>query len=158
MRPLRPGRLGFGTALCVAVAAAGTLGMAPAAGAVTPGTAALSFDCGWYGSGSATLTATEKGTTGTISLATKAISSPIPIGANSVTSTLTLTKNGSGTTQFKGSANPAIPAGGEVSTGPLTGKVAPGDSLAATSLTVVVLGITATCKATTPQSPGPFVF
>ncbi|MFI9079097.1 hypothetical protein ACIGW8_21945 [Streptomyces sioyaensis] len=158
MRDLRPGRLGFGTALGVALATAGTLAMAPAATAVTPGTATLSFDCGWYGSGTATLTATQNGTAATISLATKAISSPINIGANSVTSTLTLTKNGSGTTEFKGSSNPAIPAGSEVSTGPLTGTVAPGDSLEATSLKVVVLGITATCKATSRQSPGPFVF
>ncbi|MFE6740937.1 hypothetical protein [Streptomyces tubercidicus] len=158
MKHLRTGTFGFGTALCVAVAAAGTLAMAPAAPAVTPGTATLSFDCGAYGSGTATLNATQDGTAATISLSTSAIKSPIDIGANSVASTLTLTKNGSGTTEFSGKANPAIPAGSEVSTGPLSGTVAAGDSLEATSLKVVVLGITATCKATSPQSPGPFVF
>ncbi|WP_411133561.1 hypothetical protein [Streptomyces sp. C10] len=158
MKHLRPGKLGFGTALGVAVATAGTLAMAPAAPAVTPGTATLSFDCGFYGSGTATLTATQDGTAATISLSTSAITSPIDIGANSVSSTLTLTKNGSGTTEFSGSSNPAIPAGSHVSTGPLSGTVAAGDSLEATSLKVVVLGITATCNATSPQSPGPFVF
>ncbi|MEU9499640.1 hypothetical protein [Streptomyces sp. NPDC048196] len=132
--------------------------MAPASAAVTPGTATLAFDCGSYGSGTATLTATQDGTAATISVSTSAISSPLNIGANSVRSTLTLTKNGSGTTEFTGNANPAIPAGGPVSTGPLKGTVASGDSLEAASLKVVVLGITATCKATSPQSPGPFVF
>nr|WP_234442055.1 hypothetical protein [Streptomyces sp. NRRL S-1448] len=132
--------------------------MAPASAAVTPGTATLAFDCGSYGSGTATLTATQDGTAATISVSTSAISSPLNIGANSVRSTLTLTKNGSGTTSFTGNANPAIPAGGPVSTGPLKGTVASGDSLEAASLKVVVLGITATCKATSPQSPGPFVF
>ncbi|WP_234326765.1 hypothetical protein [Streptomyces sp. NRRL S-337] len=132
--------------------------MAPASTAVTPGTATLAFDCGSYGSGTATLTATQDGTAATISVSTSAISSPINIGANSVRSTLTLTRNGSGTTEFSGNANPAIPAGSPVSTGPLKGTVAAGDSLEASSLKVVVLGITATCKATSPQSPGPFVF
>nr|WP_310725015.1 hypothetical protein [Streptomyces sp. N2A] len=132
--------------------------MAPASTAVTPGTATLAFDCGSYGSGTATLTATQDGTAATISVSTSAISSPLNIGANSVRSTLTLTRNGSGTTEFTGNANPAIPAGGPVSTGPLKGTVAAGDSLEAGSLKVVVLGITATCKATSPQSPGPFVF
>ncbi|MFG2092142.1 hypothetical protein [Streptomyces sp. NPDC048612] len=158
MKHLRPGKPGFRTALCVAAATAGTLAMAPAAPAVTPGTATLSFDCGFYGSGKATLTATQNGTAATISLSTSAITSPIPLGANSVASTLTLTKNGSGTAVFSGNANPAIPAGSPVSTGPLKGTVASGDKLSATSLKVVVLGITATCKATSAQSPGPFVF
>ncbi|MEW2434747.1 hypothetical protein AB0952_11265 [Streptomyces caniferus] len=158
MRHLRSGTLGFGTALGVAVAAAGTLAMAPAAAAVTPGTATLSFNCGFFGSGTATLTATQNGTAATISLSTSAITSPIDVGANTVGSTLTLTKNGSGTTTFTGSHNPAIPAGKAVSTGPLSGTVAAGDKLAATSLKVVVFGVTATCNATTPQSPGPFVF
>ncbi|MFE0190166.1 hypothetical protein [Streptomyces sp. NPDC058989] len=158
MRHVRSGKLGIGTAFGVAVAAAGTLAMAPAATAVTPDTATLSFDCGSYGSGTATLTATQEGTAATISVSTSAIKSPIDIGANSVRSTLTLTKNGSETIEFSGGANPAIPAGGEVSTGPLTGTVAAGDSLEGTSLKVVVLGITATCNATSAQSPGPFVF
>ncbi|MFJ6567857.1 hypothetical protein ACIQNU_10565 [Streptomyces sp. NPDC091292] len=150
-------RLGIVTAL-TAGAAAGSLALAPLATAVVPGTATIGFDCGSYGSGTATLTATQNGTAATISVSTSAIKAPIPIGANSVRSTLTLTKNGSGTTTFTGNANPAIPSGGAVSTGPLKGTVAAGDSLAATSLNVVVFGISATCTATTPQNPGPFVF
>ncbi|UYQ62835.1 hypothetical protein [Streptomyces peucetius] len=140
------------------VLAATTLAMAPVAHAVTPETATLSFDCGSYGSGTATLKATQDGTAATIEVSTDAITAPIPIGANSVRSTLTLDKNGTGTTTFTGSSNPAIPAGGAVSTGPLDGTVAAGDSLEAKSLTVVVFGITAECTATSPQNPGPFVF
>ncbi|MFF3957103.1 hypothetical protein ACFYY1_28360 [Streptomyces sp. NPDC001890] len=146
-------RLGF----CFALAA-GTLALAPTAEAVTPTTATINFDCGVYGSGSATLTATQSGTTATINLSTSAITAPISVGANSVKSTLTLTNKGTGTVTFTGNSNPAIPAGSPVSTGPLKGTVAAGDSLAAKSLKVVVFGITATCNATSAQSPGPFVF
>ncbi|MEU2674535.1 hypothetical protein ABZ622_37955 [Streptomyces sp. NPDC007164] len=144
-------------AFCSAFAA-GTLALAPTADAVTPTTATISFDCGSYGSGSATLTASQSGTTATIDVSTSAITAPISIGANSVKSTLTLTNNGSGAVTFTGNSNPAIPAGSPVSTGPLKGAVASGDSLVATSLKVVVFGITATCNATSTQSPGPFVF
>lgn len=44
--------------------------------------------------------------------------------------------------------------------GPLTGTVASGDSLEAYggSLQMVVFGITVSCTASEPQSPGPFVF
>ncbi|MFE3944444.1 hypothetical protein ACFXPV_21575 [Streptomyces sp. NPDC059118] len=144
-------------AICSALAA-GALALAPTAQAVTPTTATISFDCGVYGSGSATLTATQDGTSATINLSTSAITAPISVGANSVNSTLTLTNNGAGSVTFTGSSNPAIPAGSPVSTGPLKGTVASGDSLEAKSLKVVVLGITATCNATSAQSPGPFVF
>lgn len=146
------------TALTVGALAAGTLAMAPVAQAVTPETATLSFDCGSFGSGEATLKATQDGTAATISVSTSAITSPIDVSANSVESTLTLTKNGSDTATFTGNSNPAIPAGGEVSTGPLDGTVAAGDSLEAKSLKIVVFGITADCTATSPQNPGPFVF
>ncbi|MFJ5723144.1 hypothetical protein [Streptomyces sp. NPDC093149] len=144
-------------AVCSALAA-GTFALAPTADAVSPTTATISFDCGAYGSGSATLTATQNGTAATINVSTSAITAPIKVGANSVKSTLTLTNKGAGTVTFTGSANPAIPAGSPVSTGPLNGTVASGDSLEAKSLKVVVLGITATCNATSAQSPGPFVF
>ena len=149
------------TLLLAAALAAGTLAMAPAAQTapqVTPETATLSFDCGSYGSGTATLKATQDGTAATIELSTEAIKAPVPISAGAVASTLTLTRNGSGTTTFTGNSNPAIPAGGAVSTGPLDGTVASGDSLEAKSLTVVVFGVTAECTATSPQDPGPFVF
>jgi hypothetical protein len=155
---MRHGRLGIGALLGIGVMAAGSLAMAPIANAVTPETATISFDCGSFGSGTATLTATQDGTAATISVSTSAITSPIAISANSVKSTLTLTKNGSGTATFTGNANPAIPAGGAVSTGPLDGTVAACDSLEAKSLEVVVFGITANCTATSAQSPGPFVF
>ncbi|MFF8914730.1 hypothetical protein ACF08M_15775 [Streptomyces sp. NPDC015032] len=144
-------------AVC-SVLAAGTLALAPAADAVTPTTATVSFDCGLYGSGAATLTATQNGTSATIDLSTSAITAPIDVGANSVKSTLTLTNKGAGAVTFTGSSNPAIPAGSPVSTGPLSGTVASGDSLEAKSLKVVVMGITATCNATSAQTPGPFVF
>lgn len=155
---MRHGRLGIGALLGIGVMAAGSLAMAPTANAVTPETATISFDCGSFGSGTATLTATQDGTAATISVSTSAIKSPINISANSVKSTLALTNNGTGTSTFTGNSNPAIPAGGDVSTGPLSGTVAAGDSLEAKSLTVVVFGITATCNATSAQTPGPFVF
>lgn len=155
MKHLAPG---IGTLLGIGAMAATTLAMAPAAHALTPETATLSFDCGSFGSGTATLNATQDGTAATITVSTDAISSPFPVSANSVRSTLTLAKNGTGTTTFTGNSNPAIPAGAAVSTGPLNGTVAAGDSLEATSLTVVVFGITVTCTATSPQNPGPFVF
>ncbi|MFI9628904.1 hypothetical protein [Streptomyces sp. NPDC052042] len=145
------------TAVCSALAA-GTLALAPTAGAVTPTTATISFNCGIYGSGSATLTASQSGTAATITLSTSAITAPINVGANSVKSTLTLTNKGTSTVTFTGGSNPAIPAGSPVSTGPLSGTVASGDSLVAKSLKVVVMGITVTCNATSTQSPGPFVF
>lgn len=155
---MRHGTFGIGAALCTGAVVAGTLIMAPLAGAVTPTTATLDFDCGTWGSGSATLTATQDGTAATIDLSTTAITSPIDIAAGSVSSTLTLTNNGAGTVTFSGSDNPAISAGSAVSTGPLSGTVASGDSLEATSLQVVVFGITANCSATSAQTPGPFDF
>ncbi|MFE1950887.1 hypothetical protein ACFW9D_10505 [Streptomyces sp. NPDC059524] len=152
--PLRAGL----TAALGAGLAAGVLALAPAAGAVAPQTATISFDCGTWGSGSATLTAAQNGTAATIEVSTSAITAPINVGAGSVNSTLTLTNHGTGAVQFTGNSNPAIPAGSPVSTGPLTGTVASGDSLEATSLKVVVFGITATCTATSAQAPGPLVF
>ena len=147
--------------LCAALgacAAAGVLALAPVAGAVTPQTATIDFDCGTWGSGSATLTANQDGTSATIELSTSAITAPIDIGAGAVNSTLTLTNHGTGEVTFTGNSNPAIPTGSPVSTGPLTGTVASGDSLEAKSLSVVVFGVTATCTATSVQAPGPFVF
>ncbi|NUK03089.1 hypothetical protein HRW23_13180 [Streptomyces lunaelactis] len=154
---MKHGKFSVGAVLLGALAT-GTLAMAPVATAVEPTTATLSFDCGSFGSGEASLTATQDGTAATITVSTSAITAPIPISANSVKSTLTLTKNGTDTATFTGNSNPAIPAGSAVSTGLLNGTVAAGDSLEAKSLTVVVFGITATCNATSAQTPGPFVF
>ncbi|MGW7009025.1 hypothetical protein ACWGCW_41315 [Streptomyces sp. NPDC054933] len=155
---MRHRRLGIGTVLGSGVMVAGALVMAPYAGAVSPDTATVSFDCGSYGSGSATLTATQDGTTATITLSTSAITAPIDISANSVSSTLVLTDSNSATVTLTGNSNPDIPAGSAVTTGPLTGTVPSGDGLQATSLQVSVFGVTATCNATSAQSPGPFVF
>jgi hypothetical protein len=51
-------------------------------------------------------------------------------------------------------------AGDPVTVGPLTGTVASGDRLEGYggSLRMTAFGITVTCTATAPQSPGPFVF
>ncbi|MFW6691879.1 hypothetical protein [Streptomyces sp. MAR4 CNX-425] len=153
-RPTARTALGLGAAI-----AAGTLlAAAPGALAVEPQTATVSFDCGSWGAGQATLEATQDGTAATITITTAAITAPIDIAENTATSTLTLTKNGSETVEFTGSSNPAIPANSPADTGPLAGTVASGDSLVATSLTVEVLGSTATCEATSAQEPGPFVF
>ncbi|GAA1499981.1 hypothetical protein [Streptomyces synnematoformans] len=153
------GRPAARSALGVGAAVAGALLLAaPSALAVEPQTATTAFDCGSWGSGAATLEATQDGTAATITITTDAITSPTDIPADSATTTLTLTKNGSETVEFTGSSNPAIPAEAPADTGPLTGTVASGDSLEAASLTVTVFGMTATCEATAAQDPGPFVF
>ncbi|GHJ39286.1 hypothetical protein [Streptomyces sp. TS71-3] len=149
--------LGISTALAAGVAAAG-LTFAPVAGAVAPESATIGFDCGSFGSGTATLTATQDGTSATIDIATDAVKAPFDVPAGSASSTLTLTRNGSDSVTFTGKSNPDIPAGSGVDSGPLTGTVAAGDSLEAKTLKVTVIGITATCNATTAQDPGPFVF
>jgi hypothetical protein len=140
--------------------AAASLAFAPSALAVTPDTATINADCGTFGSGSATLTATQDGTAATITV-TSAVTAPIALSANSISSSLTLVNNTTGgTTVFSGNENPAIAAGDPVTVGPLNGTVASGDSLEAYggSLKLTVFGITVTCTATGPQSPGPFAF
>ncbi|MFG2581545.1 hypothetical protein [Streptomyces malaysiensis] len=152
-------KLGISTAMGAAAMAASALALAPTASAVDPTTATLTAECGTYGSGLATLTATQSGTSATITLSSGAIKAPIDVPAGSVNSTLTLSKNGSGTATFTGNANPAIPTGSDVTTGPLKGTVAAGDILEAKSLKLVIFGlITVNCTATSAQSPGPFTF
>ncbi|EPH42175.1 hypothetical protein ABT390_03360 [Streptomyces aurantiacus] len=155
---MRHGRFALGSALGAGALAVSALVLAPAAGAVEPQEASIGFDCGSFGSGTATLKAAQDGTAATIEVSTSAITAPVDVGAGAVSSELTLTKNGSGSTAFTGNSNPAIPAGSPVSTGPLNGTVAAGDSLEAKSLKIVVFGITVTCNATSAQSPGPFKF
>lgn len=152
-------RLATGAAMTVGMLAAAGLAFAPAALAVTPDTATIDADCGIYGSGEATLTATQDGTAATLTV-TSAINAPLALSEDSITSTLTLVDANGGTTSFSGTENPAIAAGDPVTVGPLSGTVASGDSLEAYggSLQIVVFGITVTCTATGPQSPGPFVF
>ncbi|GHA48193.1 hypothetical protein GCM10010372_55050 [Streptomyces tauricus] len=151
-------RLGIGAALAASTLAA-SLALAPGAAAVVPQSATIEADCGVYGGGAATLTATQDGTGATITV-TSSITAPLALAEDSIASTLSLVKAGGGTTVFTGTENPAIAAGEGVTVGPLTGTVAAGDSLEAFggSLQMVVFGITITCTANGPQSPGPFVF
>ncbi|MFJ2261333.1 hypothetical protein ACIOKD_23835 [Streptomyces sp. NPDC087844] len=152
-------RLGIGAALAAGTLAA-SLALAPGAAAVVPQTATIVADCGLYGGGEATLTATQDGTAATLTVSSSEITAPLALGEDSIASTLTLAKAGGGTTVFTGTENPAIAAGDGVTVGPLPGTVAAGDSLEAFggSLQMVVFGITITCTADGPQSPGPFVF
>jgi hypothetical protein len=157
---MRRKRTTTGAALAVGALAAAGLAFAPTAAAVTPETATITADCGTFGGGEATLTATQDGTAATVTVKSSAITAPIALGADSISSTLTFMKAGGGTTTFTGTENPAMAAGDPVTVGPLAGTVASGDSLEAGggSLRMTVLGITITCTATGPQSPGPFVF
>ncbi|MET8079140.1 hypothetical protein [Streptomyces sp. NPDC005303] len=152
-------RIGTGAALAVGTLAAAGLAFAPAALAVAPDTATIDADCGIYGSGQATLTATQDGTAATVTV-TSAINAPLALSEDSISSTLTFVNANGGTTTFTGNENPAIAAGDPVTVGPLNGTVASGDSLESYggSLQIVVFGITVTCTATGPQAPGPFVF
>lgn len=157
---MRCKRIGAGAALAAGALAVTGLAFAPAALAVTPQTATINADCGTFGSGEATLTATQDGTAATLTVKSSAITAPIALGEDSITSTLTLVRSGGGTVDFTGTQNPAMPAGAPVEVGPLSGTVASGDSLEAFggSLKMTVFGITITCTASGPQSPGPFVF
>ncbi|MEU4490379.1 hypothetical protein AB0H94_36845 [Streptomyces purpurascens] len=157
---MRCKRIGAGAALAAGALAVSGLAFAPAALAVTPQTATISADCGTFGGGESTLTATQNGTAATLTVKSSAITAPIALGADSISSSLTLVKSGGGTVAFTGTKNPAMAAGAPVEVGPLSGTVASGDSLEAFggSLKMTVFGITITCTATGPQSPGPFVF
>ncbi|GGW80819.1 hypothetical protein [Streptomyces lomondensis] len=157
---MRCKRIGAGAALAAGALAVTGLAFAPAALAVTPQTATISADCGTFGSGAATLTATQDGTAATVTVKSSAITAPIGLGEDSISSTLTLVKAGGGSVTFTGKENPAMAAGAPVEVGPLSGTVASGDSLEAFggSLKMTVFGITITCTAAGPQSPGPFVF
>jgi hypothetical protein len=157
---MRRMRTTTGAALAVGAAAIAGLALAPTAAAVTPDTATITADCGAFGDGEATLTATQDGTAATLTLTSSAITAPIALSQDSIASTLTLVKAGGGTTAFTGTKNPAMAAGDPVTVGPLDGTVASGDSLEAFggSLRMTVFGITITCTAAGPQSPGPFVF
>ncbi|WP_055524747.1 hypothetical protein [Streptomyces graminilatus] len=158
-RPARR-RLGIGAVLAAGSLAVTGLAFAPAAVAVAPAAAALSYNCGFFGGGSTILTVTQDGTSATITVHSN-ITAPLPLAADSIASTLTLAKATGGTTAFTGTRNPATPTGATVTVGPLTGTVAPGDSLEAGggTLKMVLFGITVTCTPTAAnQVPGPFVF
>jgi len=157
---MRAKRTSTGAAVAVGALAAASLAFAPSALAVTPQSATITADCGSFGGGEATLTATQDGTAATITVTSSAITAPIALSQDSISSTLTMVRASGGTTAFTGTKNPAMAAGDPVTVGPLSGTVASGDSLEAYggSLQMTVFGITITCTATGAQSPGPFVF
>ncbi|USQ88238.1 hypothetical protein NFX46_33535 [Streptomyces phaeoluteigriseus] len=157
---MRGKRIGSGAALLAGTLAVTGLALAPTAAAVTPTTATVTANCGLFGGGAATLTATQSGTSATLKLSSTAITAPIAINANSITSTLTMANSTGAARVFSGTVNPAMAVGAPIVVGPLGGTVAPGDRLDfyRGSLKMVVFGITVTCTATGPQSPGPFVF
>jgi hypothetical protein len=157
---MRGKRTTTGAALLAGALAVTGLALAPTAVAVTPDTATITADCGAFGGGEATLTATQDGTAATLTLSSSSITAPLALAQDSLTSTLTLVNTAGGTTAFTGTRNPAMAAGDPVTVGPLDGTVAPGETLEAYggSLRMTVFGITITCTATGPQSPGPFVF
>ncbi|MDT9690697.1 hypothetical protein Q5762_20585 [Streptomyces sp. P9(2023)] len=160
MRGRNRGRLGIGAVLAGALAVTG-LAFAPAAGAVTPGSATATYDCGIWGGGLATLAATQSGTAATITL-TSAVKTPVAVGADTINAQLTMARGAGGTVVFSGQKNPALAAQQSVTIGPLDATVAVGDSLnsyfAGTALTMTIFGVTVNCDAVTSQSPGPFVF
>ncbi|MFM9595178.1 hypothetical protein ACKI1J_38015 [Streptomyces scabiei] len=153
-------RLGAGSALLAGTLAVSGLALAPTAAAVTPDVATINATCTIGGSGVATLTATQDGTSATVTVTSEDITAPIALAEDSIQSTLTLVNASGGTVAFTGTENPALAAGDGVQVGPLTGTVAPGDSLDAFggSLQMVIFGFPVTCTAGAAQSPGPFVF
>ncbi|KQX82525.1 hypothetical protein OHU34_27975 [Streptomyces sp. NBC_00080] len=157
---MRGKRIGSGAAMLVGALAVTGLALAPSAVAVTPLTATVTANCGLFGGGAATLTATQTGTAATLKLSSTAITAPIPIGANSISSTLTMANSTGAARVFSGAVNPAMATGDPITVGPLNGTVASGDSLNfyGGSLKMVVFGITVTCTANAAQAPGPFVF
>lgn len=108
----------------------------PTASAVAPLTATANYDCGSWGSGLATLTAADSGTTKTIKITSTAITMPAGTNAdpNSITTTLTLAKTSGGVTsqvQFSAKTNPGLSGGNPITLGPLklsSGTLAAGDS------------------------------
>ena len=157
---MRGKRIGSGAAMLAGALAVTGLAFAPSAAAVGPTTATFTASCGLFGGGAATLTATQSGSSATLTLTSSAITAPIPISANSINSTLTMANSTGAARVFSGAVNPAMATGAPITVGPLNGTVASGDSLDINggSLKMVIFGITVTCKATGPQTPGPFVY
>ncbi|MFF8715455.1 hypothetical protein ACF07T_29090 [Streptomyces sp. NPDC015184] len=123
-------------ALVAACGLVGALALAPTAQAVAPLTATATYNCGAWGSGLATLTAADSGTSKTIKITSTAITMPPGTSAdpNSITTTLKLTKTSGGVTsqvQFSGKTNPGLSGGNPITLGPLkltSGTLAAGDS------------------------------
>ncbi|MFJ2087708.1 hypothetical protein ACIOEW_00400 [Streptomyces sp. NPDC087901] len=134
--------------LAAACSTAGLLALyAPTASAVTPLVATATFDCGSWGSGSATLTAADNGTTKSIKLTSSAITMPAGSSAdpNSITTTLKVSKTVGGVTsqiQFSAKANPGMTYPNPITLGPL--KLSSGTLAASNSTNSVVLSAPAT--------------
>ncbi|MFH8472804.1 hypothetical protein [Streptomyces sp. NPDC018000] len=137
VRPSNRRRIRIPLVLAAACSAAAALALAPTAQAVTPTTATATYDCGAWGSGLATLTATDSGTSKSIKLTSTDIKMPPGTAAdpNSITTTLKLTKTSGGVTsqvQFSGKANPGMAYPSPLITlGPLkltSGTLAAGDT------------------------------
>lgn len=129
--------------LAAACSATGLLALtAPTASAVTPLIATATYNCGTWGSGTATLTAADNGTTKTIKITSSAITMPAGTSAdpNSITTTLKLTKTVGGVTsqvQFSAKTNPGMSGGNPITLGPL--KLTSGTLAAGNSTNSVVL-------------------
>ncbi|MER7179163.1 hypothetical protein ABT404_06730 [Streptomyces hyaluromycini] len=151
-------------ATACAVLMAGTVALAPGAGAVTPTWASAQYDCGNLGSSPADFIATQNGTDATIIVELPSLTMPVSIPAYSVTTTLVLYDTNTWTpTTFTGSLNPPVAAGDPLYLGWLQGTVTPGSTLdtfgsGLNGLTFVMLGITFTCTATSPLFPSSYQF
>ncbi|MET8979695.1 hypothetical protein ABZX85_29245 [Streptomyces sp. NPDC004539] len=128
-------RLSTRRSVLTAVAASGALGaslaLAGPALAVAPATATASYNCDAAGSGTITLTAADSGGVKSVKLDSADIVAQFPYAANSVTTTLKLTKASGGEVQFSGAVHPAASTGDPLSFGPLpltSGSLATGDT------------------------------
>lgn len=137
----------------------GALVVAPTASAATPTTATVQVDCGGWGTGKATLQAQLNGGAATVTFSTPVVWSSHSIPADSFRTTVTLSTASGKEVTFSGKSNPAWTLIGQpFDSGPVTGAVTPGEALQFTSITSTVGSFTVHCEATSPQSPGPFVF
>ncbi|MYW47673.1 hypothetical protein, partial [Streptomyces sp. SID161] len=117
------------------------LALAGSASAVTPASATASFDCGFAGHGTVTLTAADSGSGKTIRVDSSDIRTQFPLDANTVTTTLKLNKTSGGATsevQFSGTVHAAANTGDPLSFGPLplaAGTLGAGDTTDTAALT-----------------------
>ncbi|MCM2419609.1 MULTISPECIES: hypothetical protein [unclassified Streptomyces] len=113
-----------------------TLALSTSSFAVAPATATATYDCGTWGSGLGTLTATDTGGVKKIKLTSTAITMPVGSSANpnSITTTLKVNKTAGGVTsevQFSAKLNPAMSGGNPITLGPLSlssGTIATGNT------------------------------
>ncbi|WP_424210638.1 hypothetical protein ACN20G_00270 [Streptomyces sp. BI20] len=123
-------------ALVTAGALVSVAALATSAWAVSPSTATASYNCGTWGSGTATLTATDSGGVKKIKLTSTSITMPAGSSANpnSITTTLKVKKTAGGVTsevQFSGTVNPGMSGGNPITLGPIalsSGTLAAGNT------------------------------